>query len=380
MTGENPPIAASQQPLGIVLVVGGCGFLGHHIVRALLDSRACSAVAVISRTPTRNLIPQAAYYACDITSKSALLSILATIQPKIIITTASPLSNATTSHDSVTVAGTQNLLACAKSTASVRHFIYCSSITVVPIRPFSLLREDEATLVPPTSRHDLYAAAKSRADALVLASNDCIPTDGSKPLRTAVLRPCGIIGEGDVQVLPSIIDLYRKGQSRFQLGRNTSKFDMVYVANVADAHVQLALAMVREAEDPAFNGPPIAGEAFFITNGQPMLFWDVMRLVWRAAGDETRIEDVWVAPLWLAYTIAFVAEWTVWLITWGIRIPSINRRAVDHCCTEMTFSIDKAKERLGYNPRVSLEEGVRRSVESIVATKAPAGKSGIKSS
>jgi len=373
-------MTTSQQPLGIVLVVGGCGFLGHHIVRALLDSRACSAVAVISRNPSQNLIPQVAYYACDITKHSALLSLLATIQPKIIITTASPLSNARTSHDSVTVAGTQNLLTCAKSTASVRHFIYCSSSTVVPIKPFSLIREDEATLVPPTSRHDLYAAAKSCADALVLASNVSTATNGSKPLRTAVLRPCGIIGEGDVQVLPSIIDLYWKGQSRFQLGSNTSKFDMVYVSNVADAHVQLAFAMVREAENPALDGPPIAGEAFFITNGQPMLFWDVMRLVWRAAGDETRIEDVWIVPLWLAYTIAFVAEWVVWLITLGTRMPSINKRAVDHCSIEMTFSIDKAKKRLGYSPRVSLNEGIRRGVESILATRLPARKSGIKSS
>lgn len=371
---------ASQQPLGIVLVVGGCGFLGHHIVRALVNNPACSAVAVISRNPTQNLIPQAAYYVCDITDDSALLSILATIQPKIIITTAAPLFSSIATHDSITVVGTQNLLDCAKSTASVRHLIYCSSTTVVAGRPFSLIREDEAKLLPSTLRHDPYATAKARADTLVLASNTPTPNDGSHPLRTAVIRPCGIVGEGDVQILPPMLNLYWKGQSRFQLGNNISNFDFVYVTNVADAHVQLALAMVREAEDPALDGPVIAGEAFFITNDQPMLFWDFMRLVWRAAGDNTRIENVWTVPLWFAYAMAFVAEWFVWLISRGTKAPeNLSRAAIDHCSLETTFSIDKAKERLGYVPRVRLEEGVRRGVESILATKAAVGKSEIKS-
>ncbi|MCJ1398260.1 erg26, C-3 sterol dehydrogenase [Xylographa trunciseda] len=363
---STTPTTNLQFELGTVLVVGGCGFLGHHIVRALLNSKACSSVAVISRNPTKNILPEATYHACDISSCNSLLPLLESIRPLIIITTAAPLSTSTYIRDFTSTA-TETLLACARSTSSVRHFIYCSSSSAVAGAPFSLLRESDATMVPPYSRDNLYGAAKARDDALVLASNDSGCTDGSQSFSTAVIRPSGIIGEGDVQVLANILDILEKGQARLQLGNNTSNFDFVYVGNVADAHVQLALAMVRQEKDP-FNSPKVAGEAFFITNGEPMLFWDYLRLAWHFAGDQTPVEKVWVVPIPLVMTIAFLAEWIVWALSWGTRIPEkFTRAKIGMCCKEKTFSIDKATKLLGYVPRVNLEEGTRRGIEWLTA-------------
>ena len=126
----------------------------------------------------------------------------------------------------------------------------------------------------------------------------------------AVLQPSGIIGEGDAQVLANILDILEKGQARLQLGSKSSNFDFVYVGHVADAHVQLAVAMVREAKVP-LDSPKVTGEAFFITNGQPILFWDYLRLVWRLAGDQRAAESVWVVPIPLVMTVAFLAEWII---------------------------------------------------------------------
>ena len=342
--------------------------MGHHIVQLLLAHPSCTAVAVISRNPIHNLFPGATYHSCSIDSPR-LLSVLVAIQPHIIIHTASPLASNVALQESTTIAGTKNLLDCARATPSVRYFIYCSSIAAIDGAPYSLLTEEAATLLQPSKRHhDTYAVAKARADALVLSSNNPSPPDGSRPFRTAVLRPCGIVGEGDSQILPALLDAMKSGATHVQLGNNTSKFDFVYVGNVARAHLQLAEAMIREADEDhdADLLPAIAGEAFFITNGEPMLFWNFARLVWRLAGRETRAEDAWVVPMWVAMGVAMVAEWVVWAVSLGTRRPEkLTRAQMENCSVEKTFSIEKARTRLGYMPEVSLEEGVRRGVKSL---------------
>ncbi len=55
--------------LGSVLVIGGSGFLGFHIVRHFLQERNTS-VSVISRNPKRNAIPGASYHIGDISDSS----------------------------------------------------------------------------------------------------------------------------------------------------------------------------------------------------------------------------------------------------------------------------------------------------------------------
>ena len=80
--------------LAHVLVIGGCGFLGSHIVRAFLEHSSRPIVSVASRSPTHNLLEGANYYACDISNQPALESLMSTLKPEIVINTASPVANA----------------------------------------------------------------------------------------------------------------------------------------------------------------------------------------------------------------------------------------------------------------------------------------------
>ena len=80
--------------LSHVLVIGGCGFLGHHIVKAFLNHPSHPTISVISRSPTHGLLEGANYHPCDISDQSALESILSTLKPTIVVNTASPLANA----------------------------------------------------------------------------------------------------------------------------------------------------------------------------------------------------------------------------------------------------------------------------------------------
>ena len=229
--------------------------------------------------------------------------------------------------------------------------------------PFALVTESNATLVNPSTHHDPYIAAKATADAMVLAANN------PPQLYTAVLRPSGIFGEGDTQVIPGLLNGLDQGMARIQLGDGTSNFDFVYVGNVADACVCCAEAMIREEalSLPLPASKRVSGEAFFITNNSPIKFWGFARLVWSLAGDQTPKEKITVVPMWIVMLVAGICEWVIWALSWGSRRPEkFNRSQMSNCSLDRTFCVQKARERLGWEPRIGLEEGARRAVESVM--------------
>ncbi|KAI8194190.1 Sterol-4-alpha-carboxylate 3-dehydrogenase, decarboxylating [Colletotrichum sp. SAR 10_65] len=112
--------------------------------------------------------------------------------------------------------------------------------------------------------------------------------DDPNGMRTCTLRPAAVHGERDNDITPNLMRNYRLGRNKVQLGDNSNLFSTTYVGNAADAHIA--------ASDKLLTAPEgVAGEAFFITNGPPMKFWDFSRTMWKAAGDKTKIEDVKVA-------------------------------------------------------------------------------------
>ena len=162
---------ASQQPtfeLGTVLVVGGCGFLGWHIVNQLLNfpsekDPSCmlpkpqdddarfdypllsdrypnykAKVAVVDLRTTANRLPGAEYHDGDITSVESMLSVFRAVKPDLVIHTASPSmldGNRPLLHK-VNVDGTRTLLEVAGGEhgdwgGKCKAFVYTSSSSVV---------------------------------------------------------------------------------------------------------------------------------------------------------------------------------------------------------------------------------------------------------
>ena len=107
----------------------------------------------------------------------------------------------------------------------------------------------------------------------------------------------------------------------------------------------------------------VDGEAFFITDDNLMPFWEFAGKLWAAAGYEMKEKDVVYIPPWLALGMVPPTEWIYWAFTLGRRQPKISRWAMEWCCRYRTFCIDKAKERLGYRPKVTTDEEGKRAVE-----------------
>ena len=358
----------TSKPLGKVLVTGGCGFVGHHIVRTFLDDHETEEVHVVSRRPNSNRYPDAHYHAVDLTSYKTIKQCLTDIQPRVIIHAASPDAFEDPPNPSkyyrINVEGTANLLACAKECKSVVAFVYTSSATCVLYDSngecHQAKEDDPMYRGPFKPGPDSYFHSKGMADDMVRAANNP-SASASQRLLTGCIRIGPTYGEGDNNGMTwNGFELAKQGRSFLQFGDNKTLYDPTYAGNAADLHLLLAKALVR---GPREGAPKVDGEAFNVTDDAPVPFWNYTRGIFAAAGVHQRPERVWVIPTSVILFLASITEWCFWIFSLGQKRPRhLIVKKVEYLCKTRTWSVAKAKERLGWRPRFTTEEGVRRSV------------------
>lgn len=173
------------------------------------------------------------------------------------------------------------------------------------------------------------------------------------------------MGEGDVQLVPPMLNLFFTNKMQFQIGANDNLFDFTYVGNVAHAHCLAAVALLQTARSATapLDHEKVDGEAFFITNGSPIYFWDFPRMIWKAAGATQGNEGVWTITKDIGLPLATVMEAVYGLLG---KQPKLTRKAIVFSCMTRYYDITKARMRLGYEPIVSLKEGAERAVAHIL--------------
>ena len=344
------------------LVIGGCGFLGHHIVSQLQEKYPLARISVLDLRTTHNRLPSVLYYDGDITSMTDVQRVLLHVRPQVIFHTASPVvagfEGSSALYHKVNVDGTRILLESAERIDSIKAFVYTSSASVIHDSISDLLNADESLPVLRYPKQtEFYSHTKGLAEDLVLAANRKRPD-----FLTVSIRPAGIFGEGDVQLLPNLLNTYYTGKNIVQLGDNQNWFDFTYVGNVAYAHILAAEKLLQTLALSSSDYRQVDGEAFLVTNDEPFHFWDFARAVWAVAGDKTDPKDVWVIPKTASLILATMMEWIFWVLFWGRRQSNFTRQKVKFTCMTRTYSIDKIKTRLGYKPMWSMKEGIRRGV------------------
>jgi sterol-4alpha-carboxylate 3-dehydrogenase (decarboxylating) len=160
-------VSEKKRELGSVMVIGGCGFLGHHVVRLLLRDYSCS-VSVVDLRCTRNRRPDSdgvSYFEADITDAAKLETIFAKAKPAVVIHTASPAaqSNDKVSHalfKKVNVDGTAAVVkACQKT--GVKALVYTSSASVMSDNSSDLINADERwPMVRGSEQSEYYSETK----------------------------------------------------------------------------------------------------------------------------------------------------------------------------------------------------------------------------
>lgn len=157
------PELVSLPSLGKVVVVGGCGFLGSHIVNLIVKRHPETQISVLDlRTNlNRNASANVSYHDGDITDYDAVKSIFSAIRPDAVVHTASPIHVA--KHDileKVNVQGTKNLVKAAQETG-VKAFVYTSSASVILGGKNELVNADETwPLVVGKEQPEYYTTTK----------------------------------------------------------------------------------------------------------------------------------------------------------------------------------------------------------------------------
>lgn len=191
---------------------------------------------------------------------------------------------------------------------------------------------------------------------------------------TTAIRPAGIFGERDMGVTGKLLAHGAQSAAavlRMQLGSNDNLFDFTYVGNVALAHTLAAARLLATAARTPETGQAapldferVDGEAFFVTNDAPVYFWDMAHALWALTGRVVEPDRVVALPEPLLMVLGAVLEGVFGLF--GKR-PRLTRREARYSCMTRYYSCDKAKRRLGYEPVVGMDEGVRRAAAEAVA-------------
>ena len=333
----------------VSLVTGGCGFVGAAIARAL-KARGDEVIVL-------DLVPECPvegvdYHRVDITDQAAVTEACRGVDT--VIHNASIVHTKQNKQDviwAVNLGGTENMLEAARAN-NVPRFIYISSGSVV-YEGKDIENGDESLPYSSISQAP-YADSKIEAEKLVLADN------GKGGMATCALRPHVVFGPGDNRFMPTLLAKGRNGQLRVQIGRGIWLSDYTYVTNMTDAVLLADEALAKGGLDSV-----AAGQAYFITNGEPMPFWDFIRKVAARLGFPP---IKYRAPKSLIYAIAAVKEGIDTLKGGTLNAEDgMTRFAIRYMCTHHYFSIEKARRELGYNPAVSVDEGIERTCQHLEA-------------
>lgn len=153
--------------LGHVLVIGGNGFLGHHIVaQALAPGRwAARAVTSVDLRCDKNRRPGAEYRECDITDAARLRALFEELRPDVVVHTASPVASGESAvakdvFRRVNVDGTAAVIAACRA-SGVKALVYTSSASIVSDNQTDLLNADERwPVIRGDQQYEYYSETK----------------------------------------------------------------------------------------------------------------------------------------------------------------------------------------------------------------------------
>lgn len=312
-----------------VLITGGGGFIGSHLVESQLAQGHRVRVVDLHSEPLAQVLdhPCLEMINGDVADEALAPQLVEGIQVVYHLAAAHlDVALPETHYRRVNVEATVNLLRAARE-AGVSRFVHCSSNSVVgklknpPV--------DETAACQPTNVYERTKLLGEQA-ALAFARNTGFPV--------VVVRPAWVYGPRCPRTA-RLLRAVKKG--RFVLfGNGRTLRHPLYIADA-----------IRGLELCASSGEA-AGELFFIAGPKAVTIDELVRTM--AAVQGVRPPRLRL-PLWLGLAVGYAAEGGFKLIG---RRPPISRRTMDFFSKDNAYNTERARRQLGFRPQVDLRDGL----------------------
>ena len=328
-----------------ILITGASGFIGSFIVEEALNRGFDTWAAVRKRSSKAFLQDERIHFIeLNLSSEAELKQQLKDIQFDYVVHAAG-VTKCLHKEDffRINTEGTKNLVrALLDLQMPLKRFVYISSLSIMGAireeQPYKEIREQDKAM-PNTA----YGKSKLEAEQWLVSLNKELEKRNEKLLPYVILRPTGVYGprERDYFMMAKSI----QSHTDFAVGFKQQDITFVYVTDVVQA---VFLAMEKGQ----------TGRCYFLSDGevyQSSTFSDLIR---KELGNPWWIRIT--APLWLLRIITFCGEY-MGHITGKVTALNNDKYSIMKQ-RNWRCDINPARQELGYEPQVKLEEGVRRSI------------------
>lgn len=316
-----------------ILLTGATGFLGKYVIDELKNNSYQIVAFGRNKKVGEALIDKnVEFYKGDIENLDDLFGASQNCSAVIHAAALSTVWGKWEDFYNVNVLGTKNIVQlCEEKNLKL---VFVSSPSIYAGAKDQLdVKEDEA---PKENNLNFYIKSKIMAEDIIKSSS----------LNYMIIRPRGLFGIGDTSIIPRLLDLNKKmGIPLFVDGKQ--KVDVTCVENVA-----YALRLALENNE-------YSREIYNITNDEPIEFKEILTLFFNEMGTEGKYLK-WNYNLVLPLVSLLEKFYKFFNIG---KEPPLTKYTLYLMRYSQTLNIDKAKRELGYYPKLSILEGVKKYVE-----------------
>lgn len=319
-----------------ILLTGATGFLGCRTLERLIELPEVISIVATGRTIKKSHYienDKVVYRLGDLTDKLFVNDLLIDIDYVIHAAALSSPWGTYAEFEKANLETQKNLIE-ASEDKDITKYVYISTPSLYFNSQNRIgIKESEPL---PKSFINAYAQTKRLAE---------IELEKSK-LAYVILRPRALTGRGDTVIMPRLIRAYDEGRLKI-IGDGKNKVDLTSVANVVDAII-LGLNVSGKGVNETYN----------ITNGEPVLLWEKVDYVLKQLGKELPKKKI---SYNLVKTIAQLMEFKSKMT--NMKEPALTKYGVGTLAKSFTMNISKAKELLGYEPKMSTNEAIAEFIE-----------------